>query len=57
MQTISKELMASAADRLDSLRSTLQRIVDHYDTRAELYTNDADVAAGMADIARKALTS
>jgi hypothetical protein len=47
------------AERLEKviavLRAELQRIVDHYDTRTELYTNDADLAGGMADIARHAI--
>ena len=57
MQEISKEMMLSAASELDRMRSQLQRIVDHYASCDELYTNDADVAAGMADIARLALAS
>ncbi len=33
----------------------LRRIVDHYDMRGEIHTNDAELAATMADIARRAL--
>lgn len=40
---------------LIALKIVLQRIVDHYDMRTDLYTSDADLAAGMAAIARKAL--
>jgi hypothetical protein len=35
-----------------ALKAQLRRIVDHYDMRSELYTSDAELAAGMADIAR-----
>jgi len=41
--------------KLDEQRQQMQRIVGHYDTRSELYTNDADVAAGLAGIARLAV--
>ena len=37
------------------LRAEVKRAVDHYDLRSELYTNDADVAAGIASILRAAL--
>jgi hypothetical protein len=37
------------------LRAETQRAVDHYDIRSELYTNDADVGAGMASILRQVL--
>jgi len=40
---------------LRELRAQAQRALDHYDIRTELYTNDADCAAGMADILRAAL--
>jgi hypothetical protein len=40
-----------------TLKQQVQRIVDHYDMRADLYTNDADLAGGMADMARAALTA
>lgn len=40
---------------IERLRSEAQRALDHYDTRDELYTSDADVAAGMSDILRAAL--
>ena len=49
------ELCLLAADEIEQLCMELQRIVDHYDTQTELYTNDADVARGMAAIARLAL--
>lgn len=39
------------------LRGELHRVVQHFDMRAELYTNDADAAAGMADIARQAVAA
>lgn len=39
----------------ERLQSQLRRIVDHYDCASELYTSDADLAAGMAAIARQAL--
>jgi len=35
---------------IERLRAASQRALDHYDMRSELYTNDADVAAGMVDI-------
>jgi hypothetical protein len=35
--------------------NALRRILEHYDLRSELYTNDADLAAGMAAIAREAV--
>jgi hypothetical protein len=35
--------------------SALDRIVRHYDARSEIYTSDADLAAGMAALAREAL--
>jgi hypothetical protein len=41
----------------DRLRAVLRRIVDHYDMRSEIYTNDADLAANMAEIARQGLES
>lgn len=37
------------------LRDWLQNIVEIYDTASELFANDADVAASMADRARAAL--
>lgn len=37
------------------LRAQMQRIIDHYDLRSVMYTNDADLAAGLAAIAREAM--
>ena len=36
-------------------RAALQRIVEHYDMRSDMYTNDADLAECLAEIARRAL--
>jgi hypothetical protein len=33
----------------------LRRILEHWEMRQELYTSDAECAAGMADIARLAI--
>ena len=35
----------------------LRRILQHWEMRQELYTSDAECAAGMADIARLSLAS
>jgi len=35
--------------------SAIKRALEHFDMRAELYTNDQDVAAGMADILRETI--
>jgi hypothetical protein len=40
---------------IEQLKAISQRALDHYDMRSELYTNDSDVAAGMADILRAPL--
>ena len=45
----------SDAKMIVALRVELQRIIDHYDTRMELYTNDADLALGLVSIARHAI--
>lgn len=37
------------------LHAALLHISEHYDARSELYTSDADCAAGMADIAKRAI--
>jgi hypothetical protein len=37
------------------LREALESIVTHYDTLAEHYTHDADLAAGLVRLARAAL--
>lgn len=37
------------------VRAQMQRALDHYDMRSELYTSDTDAAAGMANILRLAL--
>lgn len=39
----------------ESLRTALQSIIDNYDARSELYTNDEDLAASLAGMARAAL--
>lgn len=54
--TIFITTLAAAHVVLHKLREPMQRIVDHFDARSELYTNDADLAAGMAAIARSALS-
>lgn len=38
----------------ERLRAEHRRIVDHWDAQSELHTNDRDLAATMADIARAA---
>lgn len=42
-----------AAAEIERLQMILDRIIRHYDARSELYTSDADLAAGMAAIARE----
>jgi len=39
----------------DKFKKTLQNIVECYDARSELYTNDADCAGNLADQARAVL--
>lgn len=39
----------------ERLRGVLLHITELHDARSELYTNDADCAANMADHARKAI--
>lgn len=39
------------------LRGALRRITEHHDMKSELYTNDANLADSLADIARTALAS
>ena len=53
---------AAAADLIgrlkaenERLRAELRRILNHYEARSELYTNDADLSAGMASIAQVAI--
>lgn len=43
--------------RAENYRITLQTIVDVYDMRSELFTNDEDLAANLADRARLALSA
>ena len=40
---------------IDCYATALDRIIRHYDARSEIYTCDADLAAGMAAVAREAL--
>ncbi len=43
--------------RVAKLEAQLRRIVDHYDTRLELYAGEAEAAGGLAAIARQALNN
>jgi hypothetical protein len=52
MWTVPGALREEAAVKIEQLQAISQRALDHYDMRSELYTNDSDVAAGMADILR-----
>lgn len=54
VETGASELNRLTAE-VERLRAIIKRIVDHYDMAAEIYTSDAELAAGMADIARQRL--
>ena len=55
--TVGDEVIDHCSDQIEGEFATEiwsgRRALDHFDMRSEMYTNDADVAAGMADILRR----